>query len=160
MTEYVECQTYQTDGDQNRSQAYTRVGQDDPNTQLSRDETYETYGRRNQDENPYDPYTGNSDRTADPKNGHMSLFKKNKVCLLSILLGTFFFGFISGGLTVSFVKQHDCHCMSGFERASNDSCVDINECDTGDHKCSKNEKCINTIGNYECNAIQDQPSKK
>ena len=49
MTEYVECQTFETDGDHNSSQSYSDVDQDDPNTQFSREETY---GAGNQVDNP------------------------------------------------------------------------------------------------------------
>ena len=51
MTEYVECQTYETD-DQTRGQPYTRI-------------------------DPCDPYIENSDRTAKPHDSQVSFFRNS-----------------------------------------------------------------------------------
>ncbi|XP_071802833.1 hemicentin-1-like isoform X2 [Asterias amurensis] len=42
-------------------------------------------------------------------------------------------------------------CTSGFERASNGSCVDINECSSLSlNHCSRMQTCRNTLGSYSC----------
>ena len=30
------------------------------------------------------------------------------------------------------------------------SCIDIDECNVGDHKCNKNAACSNNFGSYTC----------
>ncbi|KAM8931068.1 hemicentin-1 [Pelodytes ibericus] len=41
-------------------------------------------------------------------------------------------------------------CPSGFTRANNGSCVDINECRDSTHQCTSNQICENTHGSYQC----------
>ena len=53
----------------------------------------------------------------------------------------------------------DCKCKSGFERASNNSCVDVNECEIGTHQCTELEECVNTNGNYKCHCINGYAKK-
>lgn len=40
--------------------------------------------------------------------------------------------------------------MPGYQRQSSFSCTEINECETGEHKCHKNADCVNTEGSYHC----------
>ena len=44
---------------------------------------------------------------------------------------------------------YHCRCRKGYE-FHNDSCRDINECETLMHSCDLNSWCINTNGSYEC----------
>lgn len=41
-------------------------------------------------------------------------------------------------------------CPSGFTKTENGSCVDINECREGAHRCKNNQICENTHGSYVC----------
>ncbi|XP_053325662.1 hemicentin-1 [Spea bombifrons] len=41
-------------------------------------------------------------------------------------------------------------CPSGFTKAENGSCVDINECREHAHQCISNQICENTLGAYHC----------
>ncbi|XP_073439014.1 hemicentin-1 [Dendrobates tinctorius] len=41
-------------------------------------------------------------------------------------------------------------CPSGFTKAENGSCVDINECREAEHRCKNNQICENTHGSYVC----------
>ncbi|XP_055948498.1 hemicentin-1-like isoform X2 [Argiope bruennichi] len=43
----------------------------------------------------------------------------------------------------------NCLCPEGYELLNN-SCLDINECLLGTHKCTKDQECINSPGGYEC----------
>ena len=41
----------------------------------------------------------------------------------------------------------DCECKQGFSLDANGTCLDVNECDTG-NSCDPNALCINTDGSY------------
>lgn len=44
-----------------------------------------------------------------------------------------------------------CSCRPGYELDTDKkSCKDIDECSSGIHECYPEEKCINLIGDYEC----------
>ncbi|XP_062947968.1 nidogen-2 [Cynocephalus volans] len=45
--------------------------------------------------------------------------------------------------------DYTCECAPGFQ-GDGKSCVDINECDTGSHRCGPNSECINFKGSYRC----------
>ena len=45
----------------------------------------------------------------------------------------------------------DCKCLTGYQMNPEDEeCSDIDECETGDHKCSLNAGCKNSDGSYFC----------
>lgn len=47
----------------------------------------------------------------------------------------------------------NCQCLSGFEaNPAGDGCVDIDECETGNHLCQQNFPldCVNIQGSYTC----------
>ena len=45
----------------------------------------------------------------------------------------------------------DCSCKNGFEKASNGSCVDRDECSASPGPCAdRNEVCENLVGSYAC----------
>ncbi|KAG7174672.1 Fibrillin-2-like 3, partial [Homarus americanus] len=50
--------------------------------------------------------------------------------------------------------SYRCNCKKGFKQ-SNDgrTCVDINECETGNVCRGENEHCVNTRGGHKCNSI-------
>ena len=47
--------------------------------------------------------------------------------------------------------SYSCICKSGFQKDNaTDSCMDIDECDTGNYDCPQFEVCENGFGNYTC----------
>ncbi|XP_028295154.1 thrombomodulin-like [Gouania willdenowi] len=57
------------------------------------------------------------------------------------------------GFSCSEAPCADCalHCARGYERAHDGrSCVDVDECDTGDACTAEGEECVNTEGGYKC----------
>ena len=67
------------------------------NTRLNQNETYDDYIDANRDESKYGPYNGVSSTRTQPNCDRVTFFKKNKLFMLVILLGTLLVGFISGG---------------------------------------------------------------
>ncbi|XP_077909819.1 nidogen-2 isoform X3 [Halichoerus grypus] len=45
--------------------------------------------------------------------------------------------------------DYTCECVSGYQ-GDGRSCVDVNECATGFHRCGPNSVCINLPGSYRC----------
>ncbi|VCX31117.1 unnamed protein product, partial [Gulo gulo] len=45
--------------------------------------------------------------------------------------------------------DYTCECASGYQ-GDGRSCVDVNECATGFHRCGPNSVCINLLGSYRC----------
>ncbi|XP_037359235.1 nidogen-2 isoform X1 [Talpa occidentalis] len=45
--------------------------------------------------------------------------------------------------------DYTCECASGYQGTGR-SCVDVNECATGFHRCGPNSVCINLPGSYRC----------
>ncbi|XP_050998501.1 nidogen-2 [Acomys russatus] len=45
--------------------------------------------------------------------------------------------------------DYTCECTPGFQ-GDGRSCVDINECATGFHRCGPNSVCVNLVGSYRC----------
>nr|XP_012613459.1 nidogen-2 isoform X2 [Microcebus murinus] len=45
--------------------------------------------------------------------------------------------------------DYTCECASGYQ-GDGRSCVDVNECATGFHRCGPNSVCINLSGSYRC----------
>ena len=43
-----------------------------------------------------------------------------------------------------------CTCKDGFGDNASGECVDIKECDNGDHTCDDNASCTDTEGSFEC----------
>ena len=43
----------------------------------------------------------------------------------------------------------DCDCVKGFTFNGTSDCIDIDECETGDHTC-ENADCANTVGTFNC----------
>ncbi|XP_071941000.1 uncharacterized protein [Antedon mediterranea] len=43
-----------------------------------------------------------------------------------------------------------CSCSDGYAESTNDTCVDINECDLSTSVCDKNADCFNENGSYYC----------
>ncbi len=46
-------------------------------------------------------------------------------------------------------NQNCIDCNEGFEKNSENSCIDVNECDRNPGICGVDE-CVNTPGSYEC----------
>ncbi|XP_035392059.1 hemicentin-1 [Electrophorus electricus] len=47
-----------------------------------------------------------------------------------------------------------CTCSSGYSISTQtNSCQDIDECAQGSHMCHHNQKCVNTVGHYRCEAL-------
>lgn len=46
-----------------------------------------------------------------------------------------------------------CICMGGYFPPADapETCIDLDECTMGMHKCAENEDCVNNIGGYDCN---------
>ncbi|GCC28832.1 fibulin-1 isoform X2 [Chiloscyllium punctatum] len=45
----------------------------------------------------------------------------------------------------------DCSCFDGYKlRSDNVTCEDINECLSLPHPCQAGQRCINTVGSYQC----------
>lgn len=61
----------------------------------------------------------------------------------------------------SFSFRKGCRvCKIGWVMQTDEGgCIDIDECATDTHKCSKDEFCVNSEGSYEClsNYLQQQP---
>ena len=49
----------------------------------------------------------------------------------------------------------DCKCQEGFERSSNQECVDIDECSSEMTECDTNAQCLNTFGSFSCRCNQN-----
>ncbi|CAG9539309.1 unnamed protein product [Cercopithifilaria johnstoni] len=53
-------------------------------------------------------------------------------------------------------RSYRCECVKGYQAEyDNDTelgwkCVDMNECERGEHKCDRNALCINLDGTFEC----------
>ncbi|XP_012378990.2 nidogen-2 isoform X3 [Dasypus novemcinctus] len=45
--------------------------------------------------------------------------------------------------------DYTCECAPGYQ-GDGRSCVDVNECATGFHRCGPNSICINLLGSYRC----------
>ncbi|XP_060238022.1 nidogen-2 isoform X2 [Meriones unguiculatus] len=45
--------------------------------------------------------------------------------------------------------EYTCECTPGFQ-GDGRSCVDVNECATGFHRCGPNSVCVNLVGSYRC----------
>ncbi|XP_045756809.1 nidogen-2 isoform X1 [Mirounga angustirostris] len=45
--------------------------------------------------------------------------------------------------------DYTCECVSGYQ-GDGRSCVDVNECATGFHRCGPNSVCVNLPGSYRC----------
>ncbi|XP_077996691.1 uncharacterized protein LOC144449999 [Glandiceps talaboti] len=46
---------------------------------------------------------------------------------------------------------YTCSCRDGYNLGNDQrSCIDINECTTGDHNCTVLEKCVNKEGTFKC----------
>uniref|UniRef100_A0A8C6HUC7 Nidogen 2 n=1 Tax=Mus spicilegus TaxID=10103 RepID=A0A8C6HUC7_MUSSI len=45
--------------------------------------------------------------------------------------------------------DYTCECTPGF-KVDRRSCVDVNECATGFHRCGPNSVCVNLVGSYRC----------
>ncbi|XP_033707039.1 nidogen-2 isoform X1 [Tursiops truncatus] len=45
--------------------------------------------------------------------------------------------------------DYTCECASGYQ-GDGRSCVDVNECATGFHRCGPNSVCVNLLGSYRC----------
>lgn len=45
--------------------------------------------------------------------------------------------------------DYTCECTPGFQ-GDGRSCVDVNECATGFHRCGPNSVCVNLVGSYRC----------
>ncbi|KAJ8778401.1 hypothetical protein J1605_013588 [Eschrichtius robustus] len=45
--------------------------------------------------------------------------------------------------------HYTCECASGYQ-GDGRSCVDVNECATGFHRCGPNSVCVNLLGSYRC----------
>uniref|UniRef100_A0A8C6W1V1 Nidogen-2 n=2 Tax=Nannospalax galili TaxID=1026970 RepID=A0A8C6W1V1_NANGA len=45
--------------------------------------------------------------------------------------------------------DYTCECAPGFQ-GDGRSCVDVNECASGFHRCGPNSMCINLLGSYRC----------
>ncbi|KAK0587129.1 hypothetical protein LWI29_017865 [Acer saccharum] len=52
------------------------------------------------------------------------------------------------------VRGYLCRCKDGYEGNPYLSCRDIDECENGNHLCSKHAKCTNIEGNYTCECIK------
>ncbi|XP_067934248.1 uncharacterized protein [Watersipora subatra] len=63
---------------------------------------------------------------------------------------------ISNGGCQHICSGGSCQCEPGYTLKSTGSCIDIDECLTGQHQCHSSHKCINLIGSYNC--LQD-PSR-
>ncbi|XP_008324936.1 EGF-containing fibulin-like extracellular matrix protein 2a [Cynoglossus semilaevis] len=46
--------------------------------------------------------------------------------------------------------KFSCVCPEGYQLLGTRLCQDINECETGDHKCSETQTCVNVHGSYQC----------
>lgn len=57
---------------------------------------------------------------------------------------------------VNMYGGYKCKCNTGYYMShtlEGKSCVDLNECLSGDHHCDANARCINTIGSYACDCL-------
>ncbi|KFB38252.1 AGAP010335-PA-like protein [Anopheles sinensis] len=43
-----------------------------------------------------------------------------------------------------------CECLPGYRRQNKFSCVEVDECKTGEHRCHEHADCTNTLGSYNC----------
>lgn len=46
--------------------------------------------------------------------------------------------------------SYRCDCLPGFSRVDAFSCVEVDECASGQHDCHRLARCVNTPGSYEC----------
>ncbi|XP_052775111.1 uncharacterized protein LOC128213450 [Mya arenaria] len=44
-----------------------------------------------------------------------------------------------------------CQCITGYQKMTNGTCTDINECQIGTHNCS--QQCVNNVGSYSCKCL-------
>jgi len=63
---------------------------------------------------------------------------------------------------VNMVGWYYCSCKEGLSSYHNPldgthSCVDLDECSTGQHTCHLPAKCVNTAGSYECVCTAEEP---
>ncbi|CAH1243104.1 FBN2 [Branchiostoma lanceolatum] len=56
-----------------------------------------------------------------------------------------------GACAINATGAEVCYCDLGYKLQPDNSCIDIDECADGTHKCDENAKeCHNTLGSYEC----------
>ena len=66
-------------------------------------------------------------------------------------------GYACINLIGSFVCQRVVTCGTGYYLASDNTCMDINECETGKNPCPQNTNCVNKPGTYKCEPKQCRP---
>ena len=50
--------------------------------------------------------------------------------------------------------SYECHCLPGYIHQDNYTCVEHDECATGEHDCGANARCHNTDGGYQCLCLE------
>ncbi|CAD5226145.1 unnamed protein product [Bursaphelenchus okinawaensis] len=51
--------------------------------------------------------------------------------------------------------KYTCECREGYIKASNGDCIDMDECELMQADCGDNSRCINTIGSYKCECLEN-----